>query len=144
MKKIVLLLLVVMAALNARSQTFTVVNNSKYPVYFQVSGSDLNSCNNKYTSMVVMAAPAATMVYGRTSELQWSGDKPGNMFEYTSFSANYTDPSGACVSNASNNIGEGKCRMATEAAINTAKCGAAGNINLSWSSKNGNVLVTIN
>ena len=145
MKKNLLLLLLLITGLCARSQTFTVVNNSKTVVYFQIFASDKNSCNKKFSSMVAIADPSSTIVYGKTSEIKWSGELPGIAAEYSAFKGTYTDPSGACVSEASNVIGDDKCKTDSNAIINTAKCGGTGgNLNLSWSSKNGNVLVTIN
>lgn len=143
MKKILLFLFGSFAALQAKSQTFTVVNNSKATLYYHVTGSDKNACTGKYTSMVAMINPGVTTVYGKNAEMQWNGEKPGPVFDYMSFNANYTHPSGACIAAATNAIGE--CSLSKEATINTAECeNGVSVVKLTWSSRNGNVLVTIN
>ena len=145
MKRNMLMLLVALMGLNASAQTFTIVNNSKSQVYFQIFGTDKGSCTNKYSSLTKSIEPGSKTVYGSVSEIQWSGNAPVGAIGFSSFSGMYVDPSGACISKASELIGDAVCKYGSSSTINMSKCGGTGgNLNLSWSSKNGNVSVTIN
>lgn len=144
MKKNILLLLAVTLSIAGWSQSFKIVNNSKAMVYFQIFGSDKNSCNHKYSSVTASVAPSSATTYKSPSEITWTeGVKQGSTIEYSYLSGMYTDPSGGCVSRASNFVGDQKCSMKKTAVINMAKCSGTGNLNLTWRSEGGDVTVTI-
>ncbi len=144
MRKGILLLMAILVSVYSRSQTLTVLNKSGSIVFLTVSGSSANKCDHKYSSVPIQAAPGSTKIFKTYSEITWSGKKPGNSFEYSCLSGMITDPSGACVSNTSNNIGTDKCRMKKIATIDLSKCtGIPGGLTVTWSSKGNDVTVTI-
>jgi hypothetical protein len=145
MKKNILLLLALSLTAVSKSQTVKVVNNSRSVVYFQIYGSDKNSCNHKYSSASAAVGPSSVINYASPAEVTWlETSKPQGAVEYSYFTGTYTDATGGCVSVANNDIGDQKCNKKSSTVINMAKCGGSGNLNLSWSSENGNVTVTIN
>jgi hypothetical protein len=126
------------------AQKLTIVNNTKTLVHFKVFGSDKNTCNNKFSSLTTSVEPGAKLSY-QSSEINWSNERPGDAFEFSYMDVVYIDPSGACETYSSNHIGESRCDHSKGATLSPVKCGAKpGNLNLVWTSKNGNVLVTIN
>ena len=130
---------------NTIAQTLTIVNKSKNKVFYQVFGSVNSNCESKLSSVPASVEPKSKVVFNKLSEINWMGEKPGGNFAISSLKATFADPSGACNADASNYIGEGKCNFKDHASIPTSQCGGKfGNLNLVWTSKNGNVLVTIN
>ena len=127
---------------HAFAQTLTIINNSKERVYYQVLGSNSGTCNGKFSSVTLSIEPSSRVVYKSAAEIDWSGKSGQNTVEYTGFKGMFTDPSGACTSEASDIIGS--CDHKQETTLNTAKCnGASGSLNLYWNNKNGNVTVRI-
>jgi len=138
------LLAVLFWGMNTMAQTLTIVNNSKAKVFYQVVGSDKNTCNNKFSSLATSVEPSAKVVFQSLAEINWSGEKPGLAFEFSNMSVMYVDPSGECTANASGKIGDTACMFAKQATLSTTECGGkAGSLSLAWTSNNGNVLVTI-
>jgi hypothetical protein len=145
MKKSILILAVSMVSLVARSQTIMIVNKSSATVYFRLSVSDKDGCNQKYTSITAVSAPTSTTKYQSLSEIQWSAEAPKSGAWISCFDGQYVDASGGCVSKASNLVGDAKCALKKDAVITASKCAPGiGDIHLKWASENGNVTVTIN
>jgi len=134
-----------LTGISASSQTFTVMNKSKAKVFYQVAGSDKNNSEKGYNSLILSVEPGATDVYKSFSQIIWSGVKPESDFQFKSLIAMYIDPSGACTTNANHYVGAPEFRLKARAILASATCGGKeGDLNIEWTSKNGNVLVTIN
>lgn len=129
----------------AHNQHFIIKNESKSLVAFRVSATDKKNSDLKYISIASAVEPGKTVFYNSPLDVVWSGKNPVSFISYTSLSASYSNASGDCTVNASNDIGAKKNNLASEAVLNTDKCdGATGaHLNLVWSSENNNVIVTI-
>jgi len=151
MKGLILLSAILFVCFDISAQSFTVMNNSKTAVHFQIFASDQNNCNLKYSSVTTAISPTSNVKYKSPSDIQWivSGKALEGKIRagtrYSNFNAMYIDASGACVANASNYIGDTKCKSKKDAILNTTKCGGSDDhLAVSWDSQNGNVIVTIN
>jgi hypothetical protein len=141
----ILMLVVLFFGIKSFSQGFTVVNNSKATVFFQIFGTTDKMCEREFPSVPAAVEPRSRMVYRSATAVNWRGDNGQTGLEFSGFKASYSNPSGACTANAAGVIGISACRHTEESTINTAECdGTAGELHLNWSVKNGNVTVTIN
>jgi hypothetical protein len=126
------------------AQTLTIVNKSGSVVFLTVYGSSVKSCDHKYSSVPLQIDPSSQKVFKSFTELQWTGKKPAQSFEYSYLNGSVTDPSGGCVSNATNFVGSEKCNQKNTATIDLRKCnGMNGILHLRWTSAGNDVTVTI-
>ena len=130
---------------NGYSQCLIIVNNSKCTVFFQVFSSEKNESAKKYSSVTQSINAASSLKYYSLTDIQWLEKVPKPGVRFTALTGMYIDPSGACTSYASNDIGDSRYKFINEAVLNTAKCGGAyGDLKLTWSANEKNVIVTIN
>ncbi len=135
----------VFSKVDACAQAVTIVNNSKTSVFFQLGGVDNNNSNRTFASVTTPVAASSKVVYQSISEINWLGSTSGSAIVFTSLNALFTDPSGACEVKASNLVGKSEFKFSNRATLKISECaGKGGDLTLVWTSKNGNVLVTIN
>ena len=132
-----------------KDQNFTIVNNSKVGVYFQIFATDKKRAAQKFSSATTVVEASSTIKYNSLAEINWAGPTPRQGATLTYLKASYVNASGDCTADASDyigslRVGNKKDRFAKESVIKTDKCGGPGLVKLVWTSANDKVLVTIN
>jgi hypothetical protein len=122
--------------------SFTVINNSGAAVFFKMYAADLNSCTQKYTSAPMTIEAHSQKSYRSQQEMSWMNATPQTTLHYLSLSCNCKSASGSCQSPASDLIGDEQCSFKKTAVI-AKKCDMERTLNVTWTSNEGNVTVTI-
>ena len=122
----------------------TVVNNSNYELHFQIFTTNKNGEPQKVASIYSAVSASSRTAYQFDKEIKWGADVDKNKEHALLFKGYYVDPSGACISYASANLGETKGFSEKQTTINTTKCGGTDLLSLSWNITDGNILVVVN